>query len=77
MYESEAEIIISCLLTDGEEKKQKKKCKRLWVHNICKKRMDFGEYHALFPDLIGYNVKFFQYFRFRMAFRIPVPSFTI
>jgi hypothetical protein len=57
-----AEIILSCLLID-EEEKQKRKRKRVWVHNICKKRMDCGEYHALFPDLIEDDVKFFQYFR--------------
>jgi hypothetical protein len=44
--DSEAEIIISCLLID-EEEKQKRKRKRVWIHNICKKRMD-----SFFPDLI-------------------------
>jgi hypothetical protein len=42
MSDSEAEIIITCLLIDEEGKKQKKNRKRLWVRNICKKRTDYG-----------------------------------
>jgi hypothetical protein len=33
MSDAEGEIIISGLLIDGEEKKQKRTRKRLWVHN--------------------------------------------
>jgi len=33
------------------------------AHNICKKRMDFGECHSLFLHLEEKDVKFFQYFR--------------
>jgi hypothetical protein len=62
MSDSEVEIIISCLLID-EEGKQKTKRKRVWVHNICKKTTDCGEYHSNFPDLIVDDVKVFQYFR--------------
>ena len=45
MSESETVIIIGCLLIDEEEKKQKKR-KRLWVHNLCKKRTDSGGHHS-------------------------------
>ena len=48
MFESETEIIIGWLLIDEEGKKQtkKKKRKRLWVHNLCKKRTDSGGHHS-------------------------------
>jgi hypothetical protein len=46
MSGSEADIIISCLLIDEEGKKQKEERKRLWVHNIFKKRTDSGGHHS-------------------------------
>jgi len=33
------------------------------AHNICKKRMDFGECHSVFLHLVEEDAKFFQYFR--------------
>jgi hypothetical protein len=33
------------------------------VHNICKKRMDFGECHSLILHLVEEDVRIFQYFR--------------
>jgi hypothetical protein len=33
------------------------------AHNICKKRMDFGECHSLFLHLVEDEVRIFQYFR--------------
>jgi hypothetical protein len=56
------ETVIMSLLSDEEQKKKRKR-QRLWVHNICKKRMIHGEYHSLYPDLLEYGVKFFEHFR--------------
>ena len=56
------EIVVSCLLAAEEEEHKDKKLKT-WIQNINKKRMDFREFHTLFPDLIDDYVKFFRYFR--------------
>jgi predicted ATP-binding protein involved in virulence len=64
MSDSEAEIIISCMLIDEEEKKQKKKCKRLSARNIRKKIKEFGECHSLFSDSIENYVKIFPIFSY-------------
>nr|CAD7404231.1 unnamed protein product [Timema cristinae] len=49
--ESDEEFVaIRCLLL----KEGRRKCwkRRFWVHNISIKRLTFGEYHRLFPDLV-------------------------
>ena len=56
------DFIVACLLIDEEEKRKKRRLKRFWVYNIHNKRNDRGEFHALFPDLLEDDVKFFQYF---------------
>ncbi|KAK5649592.1 hypothetical protein RI129_000621 [Pyrocoelia pectoralis] len=61
MSDSEEELItVGCLLVEEEETIKKRK---VWVHNICKRRPGFSEFNALFPDLLEDEVKFFQYFR--------------
>lgn len=60
MSEEEEIVIISMLLAEEENIRKKRK---IWVHNICKKRLAFGEFHTLFPDLMEDEAKFFQYFR--------------
>ncbi|PNF36796.1 hypothetical protein B7P43_G09631 [Cryptotermes secundus] len=60
--DSEEEVVVtSCLLAEEEQKRTRKR--KIWVHKINKKRVDYGEYHTLFPDLVDDDVKFFKYFR--------------
>jgi hypothetical protein len=47
----------------GEEQTKKRKRRRFWVHNICKKRIIRGEFHSLYPDLLEDEAKFFEHFR--------------
>lgn len=61
MSDSEEEIVVIGMLLAEEETNRKKR--KLWVHNINKKRLALGEFHTLFPDLMEDDVKFFQYFR--------------
>jgi hypothetical protein len=51
------------MLINEEEKKQKERRERFQVHDICKERTDFREYHSLFPYLMENDITFFQYFR--------------
>lgn len=47
-------------------KKQNKKIKKqrlLWVHPIVSQRNEKGHFQNLFPDLLQYPSKFFNYFR--------------
>lgn len=55
-------VIVSLIMAEEEEEASKRK-RRFWVHNINRKRLTFGEFHTLFPDLVEDDVKFFQYFR--------------
>ena len=41
--------------------------KRIWVHDINKKRNEFGEFHTIFHDLTEDDKKFFIYFRMSYA----------
>jgi hypothetical protein len=60
--DSEEEVVVtSCLLAEEEEQKRTRQ-RKIWVHKINKKRVDYGEYHTLFPDLVDDDVKFFKYF---------------
>jgi hypothetical protein len=49
--EQEEEIVIVSLLGEEEQKKNRKR-RRIWVHKICKKRMIYGEFNSLYPDLL-------------------------
>lgn len=46
-----------------EEVYQSKKRKKLWVHDILKKRKLEGEFVTLYKGLVDDETKFFQYFR--------------
>ncbi len=59
--EEEEIVVVSCLLAEEEEQKVKKR--KTWIHNINRKRLEFGEFHTLFPDLMEDDVKFFRYVR--------------
>jgi ribosomal protein L20 len=60
---SEEEVaIISCLLAEEEEQQRRNRKRKIWIHRINQKRMDYGEYNKLFPDLIEDEAKSFKYF---------------
>jgi hypothetical protein len=59
--EEEEEEIVMSLLSEEEQKKRKRQ--RFWVQNVCKARMIHREFHFLYPDLLEYEAKFFEYFR--------------
>ncbi|KAF0714885.1 protein ALP1-like [Aphis craccivora] len=68
--ESDEELVIIALLLDEEDEEERrgnKRKHRMWIHDIFKKRSQFGEYHTLFTDLLNDDVKFFQYFRMSHA----------
>ncbi|KAL5239368.1 hypothetical protein ACI65C_013369 [Semiaphis heraclei] len=68
--ESDEELVIITLLLDEEDEEESrgnKRKHRMWIHDIFKKRSQFGEYHTLFTDLLNDDVKFFQYFRMSHA----------
>ncbi|XP_073956440.1 uncharacterized protein [Choristoneura fumiferana] len=44
-----------------------RKKKRIWVHEINKKRLQFGEYHRLCKELESYEDRFFKYFHMSKA----------
>ncbi|XP_047990332.1 protein ALP1-like [Leguminivora glycinivorella] len=44
-----------------------RKRKKIWVHEINKKRLIFGEYHRLCRELETYEDRFFQYFHMSKA----------
>jgi hypothetical protein len=46
--------------------RRRRKRRRWWVHPINVKRLDFGEYHHLMPDLRDDEQKFHRYFRMEM-----------
>jgi hypothetical protein len=58
MSSSEEEIVIMSLLSEEKQKKKRKR-RRFWVQNICKKRMIYGEFHSLYPDLLEDEAVFF------------------
>lgn len=61
-------LVVSAICADVEQQERKKnqvkrRKHRFWVHDIFKKRKEYGEFHHLFPDLLKDDAKFFQYFR--------------
>ncbi|VVC31960.1 Hypothetical protein CINCED_3A013302 [Cinara cedri] len=53
---------------DEEERRGIKRKHKMWIHDIFKKRSQFGEYHALFTDLLNGDVLVFHpraVFRYR------------
>jgi len=69
MESDEELVIIASLLAeeDEEERRGNKRKHKMWIHDIFKKRSQFGEYLTLFTDLLNDDVKFFQYFRMSHA----------
>lgn len=59
-FSSDEELLVIASIAEKEKKENKK---RLWVHNINKKRDDYGKFHTLFPDLLQDKAKLFKYFR--------------
>nr|CAH7731478.1 unnamed protein product [Callosobruchus chinensis] len=45
------------------EDETRRRRKRKWIHNINRKRIEFGEYHTLMPELRKDVNRFFIYFR--------------
>ncbi|XP_050300615.1 uncharacterized protein LOC126739132 [Anthonomus grandis grandis] len=61
---SDEELFLFQILLEEEEKTEKKKRKhKMWVHDICRERKLYGEFHHLIPDLKKDPTKFFEYFR--------------
>lgn len=56
-------VVVGLILGEEEEERKRKRKARFWIHNINRKRLGFGEFHTLFPDLVEDDDKFFQYFR--------------
>ncbi|KAL0883304.1 hypothetical protein ABMA27_016715 [Loxostege sticticalis] len=55
-YDSDEEVLLLILALRHKKKKK-------WVHEINKKRLQYGEYHTLFGHLESDEDRFFQYFR--------------
>ncbi|CAI6375964.1 unnamed protein product [Macrosiphum euphorbiae] len=66
------DLAVLALLLDEEEKtKNNTKQKRLWVHDVWKKRKTEGEFATLYKELVDHETKFFEYFR------MPQYSFNV
>jgi len=65
------DLAVLALLLDEKEKTKNKKQKRLWVHDVWKKRKIEGEFATLYKKLIDHETKFFDYFR------MPLYSFNV
>jgi hypothetical protein len=66
--DSEEEVVVtSCLLAEEEEVQKRTRKRTIWVHKMNKKRVDYGLFHTLFPDLVDDDFKFFRYFRMTYA----------
>ena len=51
--EEEDIVVSSCLLAEeGKTESKKKKKRKMWIYNINRKRLDWGEFHSLFPDFM-------------------------
>lgn len=61
--DSEEDVMIALSCNEIEQKRRP----RFWVHEINLKRETYGEFHHLFPDLLGEDEKFFKYFRMSTA----------
>lgn len=59
--ESLEDLAVLALLLDEEENNNKQK--RIWVHDLWKKRKIEGEFATLYGELVDHETKFFEYFR--------------
>lgn len=55
---SDEEFLLLCAVLRNSRKR-----KRIWVHDINKKRDEVGEYHRLCRELESHEDRFFLYFR--------------
>lgn len=44
-------------------RRRRKNRARIWMHHLNTKRPDFGSFSHLFPDLVNYPDKFYNFFR--------------
>lgn len=51
------------LILDEEEEEEVVKKKRIWVHQVWKKKSTEGEFSTLYKELMDDGTKFFEYFR--------------
>lgn len=56
MFDSEDEVLLLYAMAKSKKKK-------LWVHEINKRRDQYGEYHRLCRELETHEDRFFKYFR--------------
>ena len=54
-------VIINTILFRRQRRRKQRKC-RLWIHEINRKRPDFGMFHHLHPDLQNDEKKFYSFF---------------
>jgi len=54
----EEELLLLYALTESQQKRR-----RIWVHDINKKRNNYGEYHRLSRELESHEDRFYLYFR--------------
>ncbi|PRD28490.1 UNVERIFIED_CONTAM: hypothetical protein NCL1_32220 [Trichonephila clavipes] len=52
-----------CLSIFCRRQQCRQKTNRLWIHEINRKRPEFGTFHHLHPDLRNDERKFYSYFR--------------
>ncbi|KAG8295410.1 hypothetical protein J6590_081290 [Homalodisca vitripennis] len=57
------ELAAIAIALDDEEIENKRKKRRIWVHDLWKKRESQGEFITLFKGLMDDETKFFKYFR--------------
>lgn len=67
MESDEEVVVVSAILIEEEERRKRRRKRKCWIHNINRKRFQFGEFHTLFPDLLEDDVKFFAYYRMTHA----------
>jgi hypothetical protein len=60
---SDEELLVIAAACAEEEEIQKRRKHRYWVHEIFRRRNEYGEFHHLFEDLKKDDAKFFLYFR--------------
>lgn len=60
---SVVQLAAIAIALDDEENENKKKKRRIWVHDLWKKRESEGEFITLFRELMDDETKFFKYFR--------------
>lgn len=56
-------FLFQILLEEDEEPERKKRKHKIWLHEICQRRGQYGEFHHLMLDLKRDSIKFFNYFR--------------